>query len=255
MAESEDTLDPWERYWKHFAASARANPAQAFRRRLIHSLLGAEAAGPGAAILDIGCGPGDLLAELGEHYPRAAIAGVDLSHSGLAQARGKHPRALLIQADLAAGAPEELHAWASHAVCSEVLEHVDDPQGLLAAAAACLRPGGRLVVTVPGGPMSAFDRHIGHRRHYTRARLARLMEEAGFQLDLAAAAGFPTFNLYRAVVLLRGRRLVDDAAGTPGWLARSVMALFAWLLPLSLFNSPWGWQIVAVGRISAPRSP
>ena len=165
------------------------------------------------------------------------------------------PGALLIQADLTAGAPEELHGWASHAVCSEVLEHVDAPQKLLAAAAACLRPGGRLVVTVPGGPMSAFDRHIGHRRHYTRARLARLMEEAGFQLDLAAAAGFPTFNLYRAVVLLRGQRLVADARDSPGLLARSVMALFAWLLPVSLSNSPWGWQIVAVGRVSAPRSP
>ena len=250
MTESKDKPGSWERYWEHFAVSARANPAQAFRRRLIHTLLGTEAAAPGAAILDIGCGSGDLLAELGEQYPQAAIAGVDLSHSGLAVALGKQPRALLIQADLAAGAPEELDAWASHAVCSEVLEHVDAPEALLAAAAACLRPGGRLVVTVPGGPMSAFDRHIGHRRHYTRARLAELLEKAGFQLELAAGAGFPMFNLYRAAVLLRGQRLVEDAAGTPGLLARSVMALFAWLLPLSLFNSPWGWQIVAVGRKS-----
>lgn len=66
---SDDGMDPWERHWERFAASARANPAQAFRRRLIHRLLGAEAAGPGAAILDIGCGSGDLLAELAEHYP------------------------------------------------------------------------------------------------------------------------------------------------------------------------------------------
>ena len=188
---SEDTLEPWERHWERFAASNRVNPGPAYRRRLIHHLLGAEAAGPGAAILDIGCGPSDLLAELAERYPQAAIAGVDLSRSGLALARGKLPRALLVQSDFAAAAPEELHGWASHAVCSEVLEHVDDPAGLLAAAAACLRPGGRLVVTVPGGPMSAFDRHLGHRRHYTRSRLAGLLEEADFRLDLAVAAGFP----------------------------------------------------------------
>ena len=258
MAESEDRLDSWERHWERFAVSARANPAQAFRRRLIRRLLGAGATGPDAAILDIGCGSGDLLAELVERYPQAAVAGVDLSHSGLAQARGKLPRALLIQSDLASGAPKELRGWASHAVCSEVLEHVEAPEVLLAAAAACLRPGGQLLVTVPGGPMSAFDRHIGHRRHYTRARLSELLEEVGFQVEVAAAAGFPMFNLYRMVVLLRGQRLVEDAAGSPGLLAHSVMALFARLLPRSLSDSPWGWQIVAAGRkrpVSAVRSP
>jgi SAM-dependent methyltransferase len=253
-----DRANPWEGYWKHFSVSARANPAQAFRRRLIHVLLGAEAAGPDATILDIGCGSGDLLAELGEHYPQAAIAGVDLSQSGLAEARANLPRALLVQFDLSAGAPEDLHGWASHAVCSEVLEHVDAPKILLAAADACLKPGGRLVVTVPGGPMSAFDRHIGHQRHYTRRHLANLLEEAGFELELAAGAGFPMFNLYRMVVLLRGRRLIDDVSDVPGLLARSVMALFDRLLPRSLSDSPWGWQIVAVGRkrrVSAVRSP
>ncbi|MDP6786188.1 MAG: class I SAM-dependent methyltransferase [Rhodospirillales bacterium] len=255
---SADRANPWEPYWERFAVSARANPAQAFRRRLIHALLGAGASEPGAAILDIGCGSGDLLAELGERYPRAAIAGVDFSHSGLAEARANLPRALLVQSDLAAGAPKELNVWATHAVCSEVLEHVDAPKALLAAADACLRPGGRLVVTVPGGPMSAFDRHIGHQRHYTRRRIASLLEEAGFEVELAAAAGFPLFNPYRMIVMLRGRRLIDDVRDSPGLLARSVMALFDRLLPRSLSDSPWGWQIVAVGRkrpVSAARSP
>ena len=252
---SEDTLEPWERHWERFAASNRVNPGPAYRRRLIHRLLGAEAAGPGAAILDIGCGPGDLLAELAERYPQAAIAGVDLSCSGLALARGKLPRALLVQSDFAAAAPEELHGWASHAVCSEVLEHVDDPAGLLAAAAACLRPGGRLVVTVPGGPMSAFDRHLGHRRHYTRSRFAGLLEEADFRLDLAVAAGFPMFNLYRTLVVLRGQRIIEDASGRPDLLVRSATALFVRLVPLSLFDSPWGWQIVAAGRKRRDVSP
>ena len=96
--------------------------------------------------------------------------------------------------------------------------------------------------------MSAFDRHIGHRRHFTRAALAGMLEEAGFQVELVAGAGFPTFNLYRMIVLLRGARLIEDASGRPGGLARVVMASFDWLLRLSLFDTPWGWQIVAVGR-------
>ncbi|MAE44859.1 MAG: hypothetical protein CMF63_07745, partial [Magnetovibrio sp.] len=62
-----DGMDRWDRHWRRFALSARINPAQAFRRRLILHLLGGAAAEPGATILDIGCGSGDLLAELAAH--------------------------------------------------------------------------------------------------------------------------------------------------------------------------------------------
>jgi cyclopropane fatty-acyl-phospholipid synthase-like methyltransferase len=79
-----DGMDRWDRHWRHFAESARVNPAQAFRRRLILHLLGGEAAEPGAAILDIGCGSGDLLAELAAHLPGAMFAGIDNSKTGLA---------------------------------------------------------------------------------------------------------------------------------------------------------------------------
>ncbi len=105
-----DGMDRWDRHWRRFALSARINPAQAFRRRLILHLLGAETTRPGAAILDIGCGSGDLLAELAAHLPGAMFAGIDNSKTGLAQARRKLPRALFLQWDLtsAAEAPEPL---------------------------------------------------------------------------------------------------------------------------------------------------
>ncbi len=239
----------WEAHWRRFAESARANPAQAYRRRLVCRLLGSDAARRDAAILDIGCGQGDLLAELARRFPLASLAGIDASRSGLAAARGKLPAALLAERDLVtAGAPPELRGWATHAVCSEVLEHVDDPARLLAAASSSMRPGCRLVITVPGGPMSAFDRHIGHRRHYTKALLKEVAEEAGYEVEMVAGAGFPMFNLYRLVVLLRGERLIGDAGGTPGLLARSAMAVFRRLIPLSLSDSRWGWQIAAAAR-------
>ena len=242
--------DHWSTHWQRFSEATEANPGQALRRRLILRLLGPDAAGPEATILDFGCGSGDLLAEMAGRFPGAVFAGVDLSPSGLAQSGEKLPSAMLSRFDLAApdGPPKELLDWASHVVCSEVLEHVDDPAPLLANAARCLKPGGRLVVTVPGGPITAFDRHIGHRGHFTRARLRDLLERAGFEVEVAAAAGFPAFNLYRLAVLLRGRRLVEDVSGPPRLLVRSAMALFWGLMRVSLFNTPWGWQIVAAAR-------
>ncbi len=245
-----DHSGQWNHHWDHYSQATEANPAQALRRRLIRRLLGEDAADQDAAILDIGCGSGDLLAELARHFPEAAFAGIDLSESGITETARKTPQARLRQFDFSVPgeAPGDLQGWASHAVCSEVLEHVDDPGTVLVNAAQCLKPGGRLVVTVPGGPMSAFDKHLGHRRHYTKAALRELLERAGLRIETAAASGFPTFNLYRLVVVLRGKRLIDDVNDTPGLLARMVMAGFNGLLTWSLFDSPWGWQIVASAR-------
>ncbi|MBT7942138.1 MAG: class I SAM-dependent methyltransferase [Alphaproteobacteria bacterium] len=242
--------EDWNHHWDHYSRATRSNPAQALRRRLIRRLLGANANTPGATIIDIGCGSGDLLAEMARHFPRAAFAGTDLSDSGLAETARKLPDALLQRCDLTIpdGAPDDLAGWASLAVCSEVLEHVDDPAALLANIVPCLKPTGRLVVTVPGGPMSAFDKHLGHRRHFTKTELSDLLEGAGLQVEIAAAAGFPTFNLYRWVVIARGDRLVDDVNNAPGLLARTVMAAFDVLLRASKFDAPWGWQIVASAR-------
>ena len=64
------------------------------------------------------------------------------------------------------------------------------------------------------------------------------------------AAGFPFFNLYKLVVLLRGRRLVEEAragasmASSPA--ARLVAAAFRALFALNLRRTPWGWQLLAV---------
>jgi hypothetical protein len=81
--------------------------------------------------------------------------------------------------------------WADYAVCSEVLEHLDDPALFLRNSAALMSPGCTLIVTVPGGPMSAFDRHIGHRKHYLVSELRGLLERSGFSVKTAMAAGFP----------------------------------------------------------------
>ena len=114
-------------------------------------------------------------------------------------------------------------------------------------------PGCRVVVTVPGGPMSAFDRHIGHRRHFSSEDLGRLMQSAGLRVMLVLGAGFPFFNLYRALVIARGESLVADARpdaehSPTGLLVRAGMAAFRPLFLANLPRSPLGWQTVGVGQ-------
>jgi SAM-dependent methyltransferase len=250
-------LDDWDRHWRDYAESVASSPAQAYRRHLVLRLLAASGNGIAARVLDIGSGTGDLAAEIREAFPAAELLGLDVSAAAVEQAARKVPAATFLQRDLVSGSePEPAHrGWATHAVCSEVLEHVDDPGALLENARSYLAPGCRLVVTVPGGPMSAFDRHIGHRQHFTATSVRALLEQAGFVVERSTRAGFPFFNLYRLIVLLRGERLVDDVArgaGRPP--ARLVMRIFSVLFRLNLTRSPWGWQVLAAARVPGRRS-
>lgn len=220
---------------------------------MIHGLL--QVTVPGSRILDIGCGKGDLVGELALRHPEAELHGIDASRHGIELAAQRVPAASFAARDLLepGGPPAERAGWATHAVCSEVLEHVDDPTSLLANAKPYLAPGCRLVVTVPGGPRSAFDRHIGHRRHFTVERLRAVLTEAGFTVETATGAGFPLFDLYRLAVIVRGGRLVRDAersrSASPSVPARVATRLFRLLLALPQPRNRWGWQLLAVARV------
>ena len=251
--------DDWDRHWREYSASAEENPAQLYRQRLIASHLGLDVAahhlGATPQVLDIGSGSGDMVQQLRRRFPTSRLLGVELSESGVELARRKVPDAAFVQQDLLSDAapPVAFRGWATHAVCSEVLEHVDEPAKLLWNARAYLRPGCRMVVTVPGGPRSAFDRHIGHRRHYGIDDLGGLLAQAGLEVETVTGAGFPFFNLYRLVVVARGRRLVDDVAASPDGqpatgAARLVMRAFGLSFRLNLDSSRLGYQIVAVAR-------
>ena len=52
-----------------------------------------------------------------------------MSADGVHRAQAKVPAARFVCGDLTAGTevPPRPRDWATHAVCSEVLEHVDDP--------------------------------------------------------------------------------------------------------------------------------
>ena len=241
--------DDWDGHWEQYADSAGSNPAQQFRRELVIDRL---AAPPRARILDIGSGQGDLAALLSSEIPDTEIVGLELSASGVKFAAAKVPTADFVQVDLLArdARVERYSHWATHVTCSEVLEHVDDPIRLLSAGLRHAAPGARVVVTVPGGPRTAFDKYIGHRRHYGRKALRQLLEDSGLEVERCDAAGFPFFNLYRLAVLACGKRvIVDERHGSRNAAGSKVLAIFGVLFKANLRRGPLGWQIVAVGRV------
>jgi len=250
--------DDWDAHWNSYADSAVENPAQWMRRDIIAELFAQDPGAGEMRVLDLGSGQGDLVQRLKLLLPKAHFVGLELSKIGVAVSQRKVPDATFIVADVfqSSVALDEFAGWATHAVCAEVLEHVDDPVCFLKKSRAYLAPNARLVVTVPGGPMSAFDRHIGHRQHFDRKQTSSILKEAGYSVERILLAGFPFFNLYRLIVIALGDRLVRDveakASGRLSSLARFVMKLFGVLFRANLLDSRFGWQVIAIARKASP---
>jgi SAM-dependent methyltransferase len=254
-----DALDPddWDHHWNAYGEAAEGNPANVYRRELVLRLLGRPPAG--ATVLDIGSGQGEFAIHLRETYPDVAVRGAEYSAAGVERSRAaaaaRGAEVSFIQRDLmhpVTLGPDE--PAAGYAVCSEVLEHVTDPVCLLRNATSLLAPGCRVVVTVPGGPRSAFDRHIGHHRHFTAPDLRGVLADAGFTVERVLRAGFPFFNIYKLAVVARGRRLIADVEDrAPGAAPSRAELAAARLFGLGFSHSrddfPLGWQMAAVAHI------
>ena len=243
--------DDWDQHWTSYAEAAALNPAQTYRRKLVFQLLDLAASPKPVRVLELGSGQGDFSRDLAAAFPDVEIAGLDLSATGVEIAKRKVPKGQFYVCDMSKPVtpPPGLAGWATHAVCSEVLEHVDDPGAMLRNVRSLFAPGCKLVITVPGGPMSAFDHHIGHRGHFTIDRLTSVIGSSGLDPAVVRGAGFPFFNLYRLFVVMRGKSLIkdiDQAGGKPlPWAARAAMRVFDTLFRWNRPGPKRGWQLVA----------
>jgi ubiquinone/menaquinone biosynthesis C-methylase UbiE len=249
------SADDWDQHWQQIGASAERGPASKYRRRTILRVLGIKNQGESVRLLDIGSGTGEFAEEFSRRYPRAQYLGLELSRTGVEVSSRRVPTATFVQCDLLqhSNSDKVPDFSATHAVCSEVLEHVDEPVALLRNASRYLAPGCRLIVTVPGGPMNAFDKHIGHRRHFTPAAIGEVLQQAGFRVERLYGVGFPFFTVYRLFLAWRGQKLINDLSGTPSVTVRFGMGLFDVLFRLNMMR--WGWQTVAVARYPGDDGP
>jgi 2-polyprenyl-6-hydroxyphenyl methylase/3-demethylubiquinone-9 3-methyltransferase len=198
-------------YYEDFWRDAPADPepwAWDARRRML--LAEARA---GERVLDLGCGAGRFVAALAA--AGADPVGVEVAEAALERARAVAPGADLRLLEPDGSIPLE-HGSVDLVWCSEVLEHVADVGYLLAEVRRVLRPGGRLLVTVPyhgrvqaaAIALTRFEAHFDplgqHLRFFTRRSLAATLEHAGLQPRRVAGWGGPPL-LRRGLVALAAR--------------------------------------------------
>jgi SAM-dependent methyltransferase len=169
------------------------------KRLLVAALLGDALARPGACVLDVGCGTGGVLAGLGSGV---RPFGVDFSTLALAHCRA---RGLGAVACSSAGALPFAPGSFDVVLLLDVLEHFADEQALLAEIRRLVRPGGRVLVSVPAfqSLWSEHDVVLQHIRRYRAGQLRRVLERARFtieRLTYTNAVAFPPAVLVRGVL-------------------------------------------------------
>lgn len=133
-----------------------------------------------ARILEIGCGTGHNLAMLGR-FGRVDAVELDDQARGIAEKRlGRSVKSgLLPELD---GVPDRTY----HLIAAlDVIEHIDNDEAAITAIAAKLKPGGKLIITVPAHAWmwSAHDTLNHHRRRYSKQTLKKLLQGSPLRLE------------------------------------------------------------------------
>jgi 2-polyprenyl-3-methyl-5-hydroxy-6-metoxy-1,4-benzoquinol methylase len=227
-------------YWRLMAAPR-------FRMETLLSLV---AAGGWSSLVDLGCGAGLLLREIGARFPAVKLAGVDLSQRLIERNRQEHPRIEwhTLDLDRPVQLPHALRKRFAAVVAMEVIEHLDDPLLLLANAAALGEPGATLLLSTQSGPLRETERRVGHVRHFSRDEMAGLLCRVGWKPVSVWNAGFPFHDLSKWVANLRPDASMERFGNRPyGALERSLCRA---LRVAFRFNSGRrGAQLFAIARL------
>jgi 2-polyprenyl-3-methyl-5-hydroxy-6-metoxy-1,4-benzoquinol methylase len=104
----------------------------------------------GGQVLDVACGPGLLCRKIKQQRPAARVTGVDFSSYVIARNQ-ERDRDLGIEygcLDIRMGLRSMDRRFDAVLLC-EILEHLEEPEPVVAAAFDLLRTGGRFIVTCP----------------------------------------------------------------------------------------------------------
>lgn len=145
-------------------------------------------------VADVGCGPGVFTRYLSRHATRVWTADVNFGTVRRVKARQKHDTKVAFIVGEATRLPLR-GSCLDTLVFLEVLEHVQDDENALKELRRVLKPGGKLVLSVPVPPGEINeDDPYGHKREgYTLAELSVLLEASGFVTERHAFAQF-TFS-------------------------------------------------------------
>ncbi len=143
-------------------------------------------------------------------------------------------------------------------VLFDVLEHIEDDRMVLESLKQHLKPGGRILLTVPAYPFlwSSHDEAHHHFRRYTTQSVKRVFAQAGLPAQRVSHFNATLFPVIASVRLLQkalGKGGQDQDRVPPAPLNTLLATIFgAESKALRHFNLPFG---VSIAAISQPHQP
>jgi len=181
----------------------------------------------GAKILEIGAGTGGNIAMLEQFGAVSAVEMSDLARQIALEKTGRD----FLPGHLPDNIPVEPASF--DLICLfDVLEHVAEDEASLEAIRHMLKPGGRVVLTVPAHQWlwSTHDVGLHHMRRYSRSLLRGRIEAAGYRIDRLTytnAALFPVAALARLADRMRKPARPSGHATPPGPINAVMRAMFS----------------------------
>jgi 2-polyprenyl-3-methyl-5-hydroxy-6-metoxy-1,4-benzoquinol methylase len=124
-------------------------------------------------VIDVGCGAGNLLQALLERVEPDRVVGIDYAGAGIRRASELVPAGEFHAMSLYDFDPDESFELV---LCTEVLEHLSQPDSAMQLLVRLCAVAGVIVVTVPDG---AVDDWAGHRNFWSEADLLEFLGAYG----------------------------------------------------------------------------
>lgn len=136
----------------------------------------------GKRVLDMACGCGYGSALLAETEPDLQFVGVDVDASAVAYGQQHYQASNLQFLQHDAMTFEDTEGF-DVIVSLETIEHLVDPKNFVKRFPGLLKPGGRVIASVPTTP--TVDGNPHHLHDFTRNSFKKMMKEAGFSQDVS----------------------------------------------------------------------
>jgi SAM-dependent methyltransferase len=224
------------------------------RRELILDTIKGARLAPDSRILEIGCGNGSVLAFLKQNGLN--IAGGDIFLEGLRFCRQRAGAVPLFQINILA--LPFINDFDMIGLF-DILEHIDDDEKALREVNQALKPGGKILLTVPahGFLWRQADEAAAHKRRYSRADIIAKLERNGFnirKISFFISFFLPLFLVFKvANKLFKGGNRQDIKSIIEFRTVPVVNEICLWLLRLEnrmikRFNLPFGASFLVLAE-------
>ncbi len=148
-------------------------------------------------VLEIGCGAGGIIYDLAQKgFTCVAVETSDKARR-LAEYINHDNNNVQVYPEI----DPKWHQEFDYVFSFEVLEHIEEDEAALQQWTSLLKPGGKMIISVPADPnrWNASDIWAGHYRRYERKELSRKLIKSGLKVEYIENYGYPLANIIEPI--------------------------------------------------------